>query len=114
MLQNYSLRIKLLICLFLVVSVSVSAVQLLHPGVKINSKAIETEMYLLTRDELDSFIAVKEDLKAAQAIIALRNARELSYENTIASLTQNLVSLSDKLVATHKCWLGLLKIKITY
>ena len=97
MLKKYSQKINFLAVFLVLVSMQVGAIQILHPGVKINSRPITEEMYLLTRAELDSFNDLREDLKAARDIIALRDARERHYENAVASLTQNIIILSDKL-----------------
>jgi len=85
--------------LFILLAISSAfAVQILHPGIKINSTPITEEKYLLTRAELDNFLAQKEDLEAANAIIKLRDIRINAYENALASTTNLVADMSERLI----------------
>lgn len=94
-----------LIFLAIIIASPISAMDILHPGVKINNKPLESERFLLTRDELNDFLTAKEELKLHKIKLEEKEIKLKAYENAVASLSANIdksvdriILLSDKLI----------------
>lgn len=93
------------IFLAIIIASPISAMDILHPGVKINNKPLESERFLLTRDELNDFLTAKEEIKLCKIQLEEKEIKLKAYENAAASLSANIdksvdriILLSDKLI----------------
>ena len=86
----------LIVSITLLVPVSASALKVLYAGVKINSKPLAEDSFLLTREELNDFLEAKQRVKALEKIISEKDSQIALLKSQIIILVQDSQELSEK------------------
>ena len=86
--------------LFVLLTLQVFAIKILHPGVKINSNKLTETMYMLTKDEIASFTSwkIKNDFYEREL---LRKETEIKiYKDFNKALMQKFTTISSSFMKT--------------